>query len=104
MQKTVLLNKLKRQIRNSLRRGLNYKGAQKKGSTFELLDFTPVQLTLHLESQFKEGMTWENYGDWHIDHITPLVNAKTPEDVIKLNRLKNLQPLWAEENLSKNRF
>lgn len=67
-------------------------------------DFAPVQLTLHLESQFKEGMTWENYGDWHIDHITPLVNAKRPEDVIKLNRLKNLQPLWAEENLSKNRF
>ena len=49
-------------------------------------------------------MNWSNYGKWHIDHIVPLVNAKTPEDVIKLNNLKNLQPLWAEDNHTKNRY
>ena len=103
-EKTVLLNKLKKQIRGSLRRGLSYKSAKKLGTTFELLNFTPEDLIAHLEKQFTKGMNWSNYGKWHIDHIVPLVNAKTPEDVIKLNNLKNLQPLWAEDNHTKNRY
>lgn len=55
----------------------------------------------HLKSQFKEGMTIENHGEWHIDHIVPLSTAQTEEDVIRLNHYTNLQPLWAEENLKK---
>lgn len=55
----------------------------------------------HMESQFRDGMTWENRGKWHMDHIIPLSTAKTSEDIKKLWHYENLQPLWAEENLAK---
>ena len=54
-----------------------------------------------------EPMTWENYGKWHIDHIKPLTkfNPKINENLYLANNYKNLQPLWAEENLKKgNKF
>jgi hypothetical protein len=50
---------------------------------------------------FRDGMSWENKGKWHIDHIIPLSSAKTHEDVIKLCHFKNLQPLWEQENKKK---
>jgi 5-methylcytosine-specific restriction endonuclease McrA len=48
-----------------------------------------------------DGMTWDNYGDWHIDHIIPISTAKTLDDVMALNNYKNLQPLWWIDNLIK---
>lgn len=56
----------------------------------------------HIESQFKEGMTWQNHGEWHLDHKTPISWASTIEEVYELNHYTNFQPLWAFENLSKN--
>lgn len=55
----------------------------------------------HLENQFTDGMSWDNMGKWHIDHITPLSSAKTPEELKSLCHYLNLQPLWAFDNLSK---
>lgn len=55
----------------------------------------------HIENQFRDGMSWDNYGEWHIDHIIPLCSATTVEELEKLCHYKNLQPLWAEENISK---
>ena len=55
----------------------------------------------HIESRFKDGMTWDNQGEWHIDHIVPLASATTEEELIKLCHYTNLQPLWAEDNLKK---
>jgi len=46
-------------------------------------------------------MSWDNYGEWHIDHIIPLCSATTVEELEKLCHYTNLQPLWAEENLFK---
>lgn len=46
-------------------------------------------------------MTWDNYGKWHIDHIVPLVSAKTEEEMYKLCHYTNLQPLWALDNIKK---
>ena len=47
-------------------------------------------------------MTWDNYGEWHIDHITPLkYNNPSLEEVIERLHYTNTQPLWAEDNLSK---
>jgi hypothetical protein len=57
---------------------------------------------LHLESQFKEGMNWSNHGKWHIDHKVPLKVGKNIDELIKLNHYTNFQPLWAQENLTKN--
>lgn len=63
-------------------------------------------LKTHIEEQFKDGMNWDNYGEWHIDHITPIKYEKpTLEEVIERLNYLNLQPLWADENIAKgNRF
>lgn len=64
----------------------------------------------YLEPLFIDGMTWENQGEWHIDHITPIMynedgNPPTLEVVIERLHYKNTQPLWAKDNLAKgNRF
>jgi hypothetical protein len=47
-------------------------------------------------------MSWDNHGEWHIDHIIPLSSAKNENDVYTLCHYTNLQPLWAEENLRKS--
>lgn len=59
----------------------------------------------YIENQFSEGMTWENWNHrtWHLDHIVPLKEAKTEEEVIKLCHYTNFQPLWAIDNMKKNR-
>lgn len=56
----------------------------------------------YLESMFLNGMGWDNYGLWHIDHIIPLSSAKCESELIKLCHYSNLQPLWAKDNLSKS--
>jgi len=73
----------------------------KRNSTFDIVGCKPSELKKHLEKQFKEGMTCDNHGEWHIDHILPLASAKDDEEVFKLCHYTNLQPLWAEDNLIK---
>lgn len=67
------------------------------------MPFTIGELKSHLESLFTEGMSWDNYGKWHIDHIKPcsLFNHEIKSDFIECWSLKNLQPLWASENIKK---
>lgn len=55
----------------------------------------------YLESMFYDGMTWENYGHWHIDHIVPLIKASSYEHLLNLLRFDNTQPLWKRDNLKK---
>jgi hypothetical protein len=74
----------------------------KTNKTFEIVGCSPEFLKEHLESQFKDGMSWENRSKWHIDHIIPLSSAKTEDELYKLCHYTNLQPLWAEENLKKS--
>lgn len=83
-------------------------GDKKAGRPWEsLVGYTIDELMAHLERLFAPGMSWENYGrkGWHIDHIIPLAvhNFEFPEDIDfkKAWALKNLQPLWAHDNLSK---
>jgi hypothetical protein len=61
------------------------------------------ELRAHLEAKFKEGMSWENYGKWHIDHIIPCsaFNLTDIQQQQECFNYKNLQPLWAKENWSK---
>ncbi len=95
--------KLRCNIRSRLYNFLKSKNISKKNKTFEIVGCDPVKLKEHIEKQFKEGMTWENYGlnGWHIDHIIPLVRAKTEEEIYNLCHFTNLQPLWWYENLEK---
>ena len=74
----------------------------KKSKTFEILGCTFEEFKQHLEIQFTEGMSLENHGKWHMDHIVPISSAKTEEEVIKLNHYTNFQPLWAKDNLIKS--
>lgn len=80
------------------------KGKTKKStSTEELLGCTFEQARLHIELQFQDGMSWDNYPDWHIDHITPCASFDLTDPVQQrlCFNYKNLQPLWAKDNLSK---
>lgn len=76
---------------------------QKIDRTETILGYTFDDFRLHLEKQFKPGMTWANHGEWHIDHIKPIsVFVKEGiSDMRVINALSNLQPLWAKDNLSK---
>ncbi len=46
-------------------------------------------------------MTWENHGEWHVDHKVPVSSFSPDADMKVVNALSNLQPLWAEDNISK---
>ena len=79
---------------------------KKNGYKWEdLVSYTCEDLMSHLESQFTEDMSWDNKGQWHIDHIIPRshFHFNSPEDTEfkKCWALNNLQPLWADDNLKK---
>jgi hypothetical protein len=75
----------------------------KRGSAIEDLGCSISELRKHIEKQFQVGMTWSNYGEWHIDHIRPLAsfNLTSRKEFLQACHYTNLQPLWAEENLQK---
>jgi hypothetical protein len=70
---------------------------------YDVIGCTIEQLRSHLELQFSHGMTWQNYGKWHVDHIIPCAAFDhTDKDQIKLCwNWQNLRPLWARRNLRK---
>jgi hypothetical protein len=80
------------------------KGLCKSSSTKKLIGCSIEFLKSHLEKKFIEGMNWSNYGKWHVDHIRPCAsfNLSKPEQQKQCFNYKNLQPLWALENLSKS--
>lgn len=95
--------KLSKNVRNRIKKYMKIKNITKDNKTFDIVGCTPEKLKEHIESQFTEGMSWDNYGfyGWHIDHITPLSSAKTKEGLYELCHFSNLQPLWMKDNLSK---
>lgn len=96
--------RLTRRIASAIRLSLHGNKAGRKWQ--KLTGYTVAELKGHLEKQFQSGMTWDNYGEWHIDHIIPIsaFNFTKPEDVDfkQCWALENLQPLWAQENLRKS--
>jgi len=92
-------------ISKGIRQCLKYKS--KRGLHWEtLVDFTKEDFIKHMEKLFVDGMNWDNYGTWHIDHVIPIsaFNFEVPEhmDFKRCWSLKNLQPLWASDNISKH--
>jgi len=99
------LFKLSKGIRNLIRISVKNAGFVKKTKSENILGCTIKEFKLFIETQFVDGMTWENHGKWHFDHKTPISWAKTEEEIIKLNHYTNFQPLWAEDNIKKsNKF
>jgi len=76
-------------------------GQTKEGHTIDLLGYSALDLKNHIESLFTEGMTWDNHGEWHIDHIKPVISFHKETLPRIVNALSNLQPLWAKENRDK---
>ena len=97
--------KLGRNTRTAVWTCLKERDVAKYRSTFELLGYSLKELMTHLEALFTEGMTWDNYGEWHVDHKIPMTsfNFETTEDreFKECWCLDNLQPLWGPDNLSK---
>lgn len=87
-----------------IHRALGKKKAGRSWRTF--VDYTLEELMAHLERQFLPGMTWENKGEWHIDHIIPRSSFEyeSPDDpeFKQAWALTNLRPLWAIDNIRKN--
>jgi hypothetical protein len=77
----------------------------KQGKNFSLtksLGCTMNEFKSYIESRFTDGMSWDNYGLWEIDHIKPLSLAETVEDLKAMNHYTNLQPLWEKDNQLKS--
>jgi hypothetical protein len=102
-KKTDPLFKLRCNLSTRIYIVLKNKNYIKSKRTLEMLGCDLHTAKAHLEKQFTKGMTWDNQGKWHIDHIIPCTSAKTEEELIKLFHYTNLQPLWAFDNLSKGK-
>jgi len=79
------------------------KGIRKSARTLELLGCPIKHLAKHLESKFLPGMSWQNHGEWHVDHIRPLASFDLTDSAQQRQACHwtNLQPLWASDNLRK---
>ena len=104
-RKTDIQYKLKVSLRHRLCSAI--KGNFKSGSAVNDLGCTILQLKSYLESKFQPGMTWNNWtiDGWHIDHIKPLSSFDLTDrnKLLEACHYTNLQPMWADENLSKGK-
>jgi hypothetical protein len=97
--------KIRKNLRNRIRRMLHnaLNNSPRNIKKTALVGCNRLELKAHIEKQFKPGMSWDNYGEWHVDHIKPCVlfDITKKEDLVAMNHYTNLQPLWAKDNLSK---
>lgn len=91
-------------LRSRMRYALRSQSTRKSARTLQLLGCTAVELVLHLESQFLEGMSWSNRTEWHIDHIIPVsaFDLTSEEGQRAAFHYTNLRPLWAHDNRAKS--
>ena len=70
----------------------------------ELLGCSYEELHIYLESKFLNGMNFDNYGEWELDHIYPIskFDLTNIDDIKKCYNYKNIQPLWLFDNRSKS--
>jgi len=95
--------KLRGVLRARVRAAITRSSGAKSRKTTRLIGCSIERLRQHLEAQFTEGMTWDNHGEWHIDHIKPCASFDLADEAQQLEcfNYTNLQPLWASDNLSK---
>jgi hypothetical protein len=100
-RKTDNLFKFKDGIRLRILCSIRRMGYTKKSKTQEILGCSWGFFKRYIEQRWIAGMTWENHGMWHFDHVVPISSAKTKNEVMKLNHYTNFRPLWAKDNLLK---
>ena len=100
------LYKLITNFRTAIWTVLKESNVDKYGHYFDVLQYSPEELINHLEKQFKDDMTWDNYGIWHVDHKLPItsfdIQEMGDEEFMKCWSLDNLQPMWGDENIRKS--
>jgi len=98
--------KLISNFRTAIYQVLKESNVEKNKHYFDILQYTPEELMVHLELQFKDSMNWDNYGFWHVDHKLPIthfnIQEMGDEEFMRCWSLENLQPMWAEENIRKS--
>ena len=89
----------RKRVRTAFKQAL----VRKSISTSRLIGCTGNELVEHIRNQFKPGMTLDNHGLWHIDHIRPLASFDLTDGVQVRTacHYSNLQPLWAKDNIIK---
>lgn len=92
---------MSRRIRGLILGAFRSNGYTKKSKAQDILGCDWQEFKTHIERQFLKGMTWDNRGEWHLDHIQPIASAKTEADLLALNHFTNVRPLWASENIAK---
>lgn len=104
-EREVLSKRPEYKMRQALRKRLKLALKSNKTSlkTLQILGCTMSFFKTYLESKFTEGMTWDNHGEWHLDHIKPLASFDLTKDseILKAGHYSNIQPLWAIDNLKK---
>ncbi len=97
---------IKERLRNRMYLALKQSNAIKHKCSMHYFGCTIEVLKQHIELQFKDGMTWDNWGlkTWHIDHIRPCASfdLTDPEQQRQCFHYTNFQPLWAIDNLRKS--
>lgn len=103
--KTDPIKRLNSNVSAMVYHSLRHAGGKRHRRWETLVGYTTEELVAHLQAKFLPGMTWENYGAWHVDHIFPLSKSQITSAESKEFRaawaLSNLQPLWAFDNVSK---
>ena len=97
-----ILRTIKRKLRSRLNKAIH--GNYRTGSAVRDLGCSVENLRIFIEDRFQPGMSWDNYGQWHIDHVKPLskFNLTDKKELKKACHYSNLQPLWAKDNLKKS--
>lgn len=92
--------KISSNVRSRICKALKRNLFKKSKHTIELLNCSIDEYKIYLEGKFEEGMTWENYGLWHIDHIRPCssFDLSDPEQQKLCFHYTNTQPMWANDN------
>jgi hypothetical protein len=94
------LDKVKDLLRGACYKAFERIKQNKPANTQTLLGCTWEEAKAHFESLFVEGMSWNNHGEWHIDHVRPVASF-AQDELHLMNHISNLQPLWAKDNLQK---
>lgn len=92
-----LTHALRRRLTSAIKRN------QRTGSAVRDLGCSIEEFKVYLSLSFQPGMSWKNYGKWHIDHKMPLskFDLTKRKELLKACHYTNLQPLWAIDNLKK---
>lgn len=91
-------------LRRAVTHMMRYAECRKSALSCQYVGCSTGFFRSHIESLFQPGMTWENWGEWHVDHIVPLARwdfYKHPEHLYAASHYSNLRPMWARENISK---